>query len=209
MAHIRQTRPQSGLGFQEKVVKTFNLGIKAGTHAWGARKGVHQGEQLRKISASLRRLPHPHDLSTAGASVNHGTMRQPEGPKTPEWPSVCTTQGPSWGYLKVNLIFGDKRPRNGSKNGEMAPRTGTGCPHIGPFVEKTTGCTGRCRASLANLRQSRPASGRGFQTKVVRGKASGAAPKNICAPAPPAIPFVTHVSGFLKYSNSAYWFHES
>ena len=50
-----------------------------------------------------------------------------------------TTQGPSWGYLKVNFsetltIFGDKRPRNGSKNGEMAPRTGTGCPHIGPFV---------------------------------------------------------------------------
>ena len=50
------------------------------------------------------------------------------------------TQGPSWGYLKVNFsetlsIFGDKRPRNGSKNGEMAPRTGTGCPHIGPFVD--------------------------------------------------------------------------
>ena len=49
------------------------------------------------------------------------------------------TQGPSWGYLKVNFsetlsTFGDKRPRNGSKNGEMAPRTGTGCPHIGPFV---------------------------------------------------------------------------
>ena len=53
------------------------------------------------------------------------------------------TQGPSWGYLKVNFsetlsIFGDKRPRNGSKNGEMAPRTGTGCPHIGPFVVSPT-----------------------------------------------------------------------
>ena len=51
------------------------------------------------------------------------------------------TKGPSWGYLKVKFsetlsIFGDKRPRNGSKNGEMAPRTGTGYPHIGPFVEK-------------------------------------------------------------------------
>ena len=51
------------------------------------------------------------------------------------------TQGPSWGYLKVNFsetlsIFGNKRPRNGSKNGEMAPRTGTGYPHIGPFVAK-------------------------------------------------------------------------
>ena len=89
MAHGRQSAPDYGLGFQEKVVKTFNLGIKAGKHAWGPRKGVHQGEQLRKISASLRRLPHPHDLSTAGASVNHGTMRQPEGPKTPEWPSIC------------------------------------------------------------------------------------------------------------------------
>ena len=44
------------------------------------------------------------------------------------------------GYLKVNFsetlsIFGDKRPRNGSKNGEMAPRTGTGYPHIGVCVE--------------------------------------------------------------------------
>ena len=50
------------------------------------------------------------------------------------------TQGPSWGYLKGNFsetlsIFGDKRPRNGSKNGEMAPRTGTGYPHIGVCVE--------------------------------------------------------------------------
>ena len=50
-----------------------------------------------------------------------------------------TTRGPLWGYLKVNFsetlsIFGDKRPRNGSKNEEMAPRTKTGYPHIGPFV---------------------------------------------------------------------------
>ena len=55
-------------------------------------------------------------------------------------PSPHTTQGPSWGYLKVNFsetlsIFGDKRPQNGSQNGEMALRTGTGCPHIGPFVD--------------------------------------------------------------------------
>ena len=33
-------------------------------------------------------------------------------------------------------MFGDKRPRNGSKNGEMAPRTGTGYPHIGVCVGK-------------------------------------------------------------------------
>ena len=54
-------------------------------------------------------------------------------------PPPRSTQGPTWRYLKVNFsetlsIFGDNRPRNGSKNGEMAPRTGTGCPHIGPFV---------------------------------------------------------------------------
>ena len=56
--------------------------------------------------------------------------------------SLClsgTTQGPSWGYLKVFFsetlsMFGDKRPQNGSKNEEMAPRTKTGYPHIGPFV---------------------------------------------------------------------------
>ena len=52
-----------------------------------------------------------------------------------------TTQGPSWGYLKVNFsdtlsIFGDKCPQNGSKNGLRAPRTGMGCPHIGPSVDK-------------------------------------------------------------------------
>ena len=50
-----------------------------------------------------------------------------------------TTQGSSWWYLKVNSsetlsIFGDKCPRNGSKNEEMAPRTKTGYPHIRPFV---------------------------------------------------------------------------
>ena len=50
-----------------------------------------------------------------------------------------TTQGSSWWYLKVNSsqtlsIFGDKCPQNGSKNEEMAPRTKTGYPYIGPFV---------------------------------------------------------------------------
>ena len=42
-----------------------------------------------------------------------------------------TTQGPSWGYLKVNYsetlsIFGDKCPQNGSKNEQRAPRTSKG-----------------------------------------------------------------------------------
>ena len=52
-----------------------------------------------------------------------------------------TTQGPSWGYLKVIFsetlsTFGDKRLRNGSKNGLRAPRTGMGCPHIGVCVAR-------------------------------------------------------------------------
>ena len=55
------------------------------------------------------------------------------------------TQGSSWWYPKVNSsetlsIFGDKCPRNGSKNEEMAPRTKTGCPHIGPFVAPLLTC---------------------------------------------------------------------
>ena len=50
-----------------------------------------------------------------------------------------TTQGPSWGYLKVNSsetlsIFGAKCPQNGSKNDPIAPRTTLGCPHEGPSV---------------------------------------------------------------------------
>jgi hypothetical protein len=47
-----------------------------------------------------------------------------------------STQGSSWGYLKVNSletlsIFGDKCPQNGSKNDLMAPRTTLECPHEG------------------------------------------------------------------------------
>ena len=68
-----------------------------------------------------------------------------------------STQGPSWGYLKVNFsetlsIFDDKRPRNGSKNGEMAPRTGTGCPHIGPLVEYTVEFEGFVSSDIRKLR---------------------------------------------------------
>ena len=49
------------------------------------------------------------------------------------------TQGPSWGYLKVNSsetssIFGDRCPQNGSKNDLMAPRTTLECPHERPSV---------------------------------------------------------------------------
>jgi hypothetical protein len=49
-----------------------------------------------------------------------------------------TTQGPSWGYSKVNFErFFRKRGRfspNVDQNEEMAPRTRTGYPHEGPFV---------------------------------------------------------------------------
>jgi hypothetical protein len=44
------------------------------------------------------------------------------------------------GISKINFqetlsSFGDKCPQNGSKNGLRAPRTGMGCPHIGPSVD--------------------------------------------------------------------------
>jgi hypothetical protein len=77
-----------------------------------------------------------------------------------------TTQGPLWGYLKVNFsetlsIFGDKYPRSGSKNGEMAPRTETGYPHIGPFVERVADVLRafRCRENVEHRGQSKPDSG--------------------------------------------------
>jgi len=58
---------------------------------------------------------------------------------TPPKSSSFPTQGPSWGYSKVNFqetssIFGDKCPRDGSKNDPMAPRTTLECPHEGPPV---------------------------------------------------------------------------
>ena len=37
-------------------------------------------------------------------------------------------------FSKISSTFGDKCPRNGSKNEEMAPRTRTGYPHKGPSV---------------------------------------------------------------------------
>ena len=49
-----------------------------------------------------------------------------------------TTKGPSWGYSKVNFTrFFGKRGHflpKVDKSGQTAPRTGTGCPHEGPFV---------------------------------------------------------------------------
>ena len=53
--------------------------------------------------------------------------------------ATVSTQGPSWGYLKVNSsetlsVFGDKCPQNGPQNALMAPRTTLECPHEGPSV---------------------------------------------------------------------------
>ena len=52
------------------------------------------------------------------------------------------TQGPSWGYSKVNFDrFFRKRGQfspNVDKNGATAPRTGLGYPHEGPFVARCT-----------------------------------------------------------------------
>ena len=39
-------------------------------------------------------------------------------------------------FWKISSTFGDKCPQNGSKNGQTAPRTGRGCPHKGPYVER-------------------------------------------------------------------------
>ena len=54
-----------------------------------------------------------------------------------------STQGSSWGYLKVNSsetlsFFGDKCSQNGSKNDLMAPRTTLECFHEGPSVVAPT-----------------------------------------------------------------------
>ena len=60
-------------------------------------------------------------------------------PLTPKVTCVKSTQGPSWGYLKVNdsetlSFFGDECPQNGSNNEPMAPTTNLECPHEGPRV---------------------------------------------------------------------------
>ena len=76
------------------------------------------------------------------------TPSAPSGPdvysrvavRTGGWDSVLgkVTQGPSWGYSKVNVtrFFGRRGhflPKV-DKSGQTAPRTGTGYPHEGPFV---------------------------------------------------------------------------
>ena len=59
-------------------------------------------------------------------------------------------------FLETLSIFGDKCPRNGSKNGEMAPRTGTGYLHIGPFVDESENLSVR-RSARAEDAQGTPA----------------------------------------------------
>ena len=77
---------------------------------------------------------HSAVLNSVGAIPGQPLTGEADGP---------TTQGPSWGYLKVNSsetlsIFDDKCPQNGSKNELMVPRTTMGCPHEGPRVGKPT-----------------------------------------------------------------------
>ena len=68
------------------------------------------------------------------------------------------TQGPSWGYLKVNFqetlsFFGDKCPQNGSKNDPMVPRTTLGCPHEGPRVVNSMSERGKSSHSAISHRK--------------------------------------------------------
>ena len=70
------------------------------------------------------------------------------------------------GISKVNFqetlsSFGDKCPQNGSKNGLRAPRTGMGCPHIGPSVDDSSdhphlGPAAGVSSCLLALRSLRP-----------------------------------------------------
>ena len=52
-------------------------------------------------------------------------------------------------FIEDLSTFGDKYPRNGSNNEEMAPRTRMECPHEGPRVDPFHG-----RANSAHIRQS-------------------------------------------------------
>ena len=59
-------------------------------------------------------------------------------------------------FWKISSTFGDKCPQNGSKNGQTAPRTGTGCPHEGPSVvrDNATPRTRTYRARCSGVRLS-------------------------------------------------------
>jgi len=64
-----------------------------------------------------------------------------------------STQGSSWGYLKVNSsetlsFLGDKCPQNGSKNDLMAPITTLECPHEEPSVAYERGTPVGVRVGL-------------------------------------------------------------
>ena len=85
--------------------------------------------------------------STSGPCVVHSWSRYgpnsdpPKAAYSTEWwvRVFCSTQGPSWGYPKVNSsgtlsFFRNKCPHNSSKNDLMVPRTAMECPHEGPRV---------------------------------------------------------------------------
>jgi len=71
--------------------------------------------------------------NTPGSGLDENRVFQRVAPLPPPPEALCG------GISKVNFqetlsSFGDKCLQNGSKNGLRAPRTGMGCPHIGPPV---------------------------------------------------------------------------
>jgi hypothetical protein len=89
--------------------------------------------KLQPQTPNLRpQTPNPKEQSIAGS------VCVPVSSRTP-------TQGPSWGYFKVNCsetlsFFDDKCLQNGSNNEPRAPRTNLECPYKGPRVERVE-CT--------------------------------------------------------------------
>ena len=121
--------------------------LGTGYAACGSRVSVRGFRPLHPILLNLRILIHRYVQRFRGGlvfkthrlcvSLKYRLESDTENRERFEPPHP--TQGPSWGYLKVNFsetlsIFGDKCPRNGSKNEQTAPRTSMGYPHIGPSV---------------------------------------------------------------------------
>ena len=69
-------------------------------------------------------------------------------------------------FSKISSTYGDKCPRNGSNNEEMAPRTRTGYPHKGPSVDQPAWLT------ILNLKSERTGSRTGPpRAKELQGRA--------------------------------------
>jgi len=73
----------------------------------------------------LERVSHPR-ICSCGASICQPTPRLSH--PRPFEPSIKSQ------FFKILITFGDKCPRNGSRNVQTAPRTSMGYPHEGPSV---------------------------------------------------------------------------